>query len=99
MVIGPIFVLLGLVQFLWQLFQNQKQSAQYTQRSGVPPPPPGGPRSLRVASNGQDLGEVPIPTIKKMIATGQLSMQDYYFDAETNAWMPLDGLAGLVDVV
>jgi hypothetical protein len=31
-----------------------------------------------------------------MIAAGQLSLQDYYLDAEANDWMQLDCLAAIV---
>lgn len=72
---------------------RQPQPAQNTQRRGAPPPPPSGERSFRVARNGQDLGELPVSTIKQMIANGQLSMQDYYLDAEANDWMQLEWLA------
>jgi len=55
-----------------------------------------GQHSFRIARNGQDLGELPVSTIKQMIASGQLSMQDYYFDTGANDWKSLDCLAAVV---
>lgn len=79
--------------------QVQPQPTQYTlltPHRGVPPPPPSGQHSFRIARNGQDLGELPVSTIKQMIASGQLSMQDYYFDTGANDWKLLASLAAVV---
>jgi len=45
---------------------------------------------LRIASNGQDLGEVSVATVKQMLKGGQLTPQDYFLDVEANEWVPLD---------
>ena len=60
------------------------------------PPPPGAQQTFRVASNGKDLGEFPASAIKQLIEAGKLTMQDYYFDHDSNDWMPLDCLQDLV---
>ena len=60
------------------------------------PPPPGARHMYRVASNGKDLGEFPVSAIKQLIEAGKLTMQDYYFDHDSNDWMPLDCLPDLV---
>jgi len=62
----------------------------------VIPPPPGAQQTYRVASNGKDLGEFPVSAIKQLIEAGKLTMQDYYFDHDSNEWMPLDCLPDLV---
>lgn len=54
------------------------------------PPPPGSKRTLRIAKDGQDLGEIDIPKIKMMLQSGQLTTQDFYFDLDANEWMTLD---------
>ena len=56
--------------------QNQPQPVQSAQRHGVPPPLPDKQDFLRIARNGEDLGELPVSTIEQMIASGQLSTQD-----------------------
>ena len=76
--------------------QRQPQSRPDNQRA-IAPPPPGGQDSYRIASNGQDLGTLPVLTIKQMIETGQLTMQDYFFDDEINDWMQLECLADVAD--
>lgn len=45
---------------------------------------------VRIASNGQDFGEVSVATVKQMLESGQLTQQDYYLDVGTNEWVPLD---------
>ena len=65
-------------------------------RSRPVPPPPGAQQTYRVASNGKDLGEFPVSAIKQLIEAGKLTMQDYYFDHDSNDWMPLDCLPDLV---
>lgn len=46
-------------------------------------------RLLRIAQNGQDLGDHPLLTVQEMIRTGSLTLDDYYFDETRNEWMPL----------
>jgi hypothetical protein len=45
---------------------------------------------LRIAANGQDLGEFPVITVKEMLKSGRLTRQDYYLDIGSNEWVPLD---------
>ena len=80
-------------QFTLQIYLQQAQlkKLDQLQRGGSPPPPPPGYEpKLRIASNGQDLGEMPSGTVKLMLKSGKLTPQDYYFDAESNNWMQLD---------
>ena len=60
------------------------------------PPPPGAIWHYRIARNGEDLGEFPVATIRQMLRSRDLTMEDYYFDTEANDWMQLDCLADLV---
>jgi len=76
----PVFVVLSVIVAL----------------AGKPSVLQSGQHSFRIARNGQDLGELPVSTIKQMIASGQLSMQDYYFDTGANDWKSLDCLAAVV---
>ena len=52
----------------------------------VIPPPPGAQRTYRIASNGKDLGEFSVSAIKQLLEAGKLTMQDYYFDHDSNDW-------------
>ena len=56
----------------------------------IPPPPPGSEPKIRVASNGSDLGELPVSEVKSRLKSGQLTMSDFYFDLDAADWMPLD---------
>ena len=78
-----------------QLQQAQLHKLDQMQRTS-PPPPPGYEPKLRIASNGQDLGEMPVATVKLMLRSGKLTPQDYYFDADSNDWMQLDCCPALV---
>ena len=49
----------------------------------------------RIASNGNDLGELTVTSIKLMLSSGKLTLQDYYLDQNENAWTPLERLSGL----
>jgi hypothetical protein len=57
---------------------------KFLTQSDIPEP------KLRIASNGQDLGEVSVATVKQMLKGGQLTPQDYFLDVEANEWVPLD---------
>lgn len=46
-------------------------------------------RLLRIAQNGQDLGDHPLLTVQEMIRAGTLTLDDYYFDETRNEWVPL----------
>ena len=80
-----------------QLQQAQLQKLDQLHRGGSSlPPPPGYEPKLRIASNGQDLGEMPVGTVKTMLRNGKLTQQDYYFDSDSNNWMQLDCCPDLV---
>jgi len=55
-----------------------------------PPQPPGAKLLLRIARDGQDLGDIEVSKVKEMLKMNELSLQDYYFDVDANEWMPLD---------
>lgn len=64
----------------------------------VVPPPPGAKvlQNYRIASNGEELGVVPLATIRQMLRTGRLLETDHYFDAPANEWRTLDQLKDVV---
>lgn len=64
----------------------------------VVPPPPGAKvlQSYRIASNGEELGVVPLATIQQMLHAGRLLETDHYFDAPANEWRTLDQLKDVV---
>ena len=45
---------------------------------------------LRIASNNEDLGELPVSSIKLMLKSGKLKTEDLYFDQLIKEWLPLD---------
>jgi hypothetical protein len=48
------------------------------------------PSTIRVAKDGQDLGDMEIPAVLLMLKTGQLTGQDYCFDVAANEWITID---------
>jgi len=76
-----------------QMELQQAQLQQLQQRTI--PTPPKAERQYRIASNGEDLGEMPVPTIKLLIKTGKLTLHDYYFDIHAHDWITLDSLDAL----
>lgn len=87
-----------LMQAQLELQRTQLQQLQQIQQRIAAPPPPHAnrERTFRIARNGDDLGPTPVSQIKQMLSTGQLTMQDYYFDAEAKDWLPLDCLPDVV---
>jgi len=51
--------------------------------------------TFQVGRNGEQLGELPLSTIKQMLSRGELSMQDYFFDFDQNSWLTLDRIEQL----
>ena len=45
---------------------------------------------LRIASNNEELGELPVSSIKLMLKSGKLTPGDLYFDHFTKEWLSLD---------
>ncbi len=71
-----------------QLDALQRIQSQSTTRNV--PPPPGRVSTVRIAKDGHDLGDIDIPKVKLMLRIGELSLQDYYFDAECNDWLTIE---------
>jgi len=67
---------------------------QMQQRASAPlPPPPGAQHKYHVGRNGEDIGELQASEIRRKIQNGELTLQDYYFDAAANDWLTLESLA------
>ena len=77
---------------LEQQIKLQREQLELARRGGttanVPPPP--GSTKIRVAKDGDDLGEMNVAIVKTMLNGGQLTLQDLYFDSEMNDWITLD---------
>ena len=56
----------------------------------IPPPPRSQGHALRIAKDGQDLGEIDISQIRLMLVNGELDYQDYYFDRKSNEWVAIE---------
>lgn len=54
-----------------------------------------GPATYQIAKAGEELGQMSVAAIRKMIATGGLTPEDYFLDAMANEWRPLRELSGL----
>jgi type II secretory pathway pseudopilin PulG len=76
-------------QQMEQQLQLQQAQLRRLEQMQQPSPPPRHETTLRIASDGQDLGEMPLATVKLMLKTGKLTQQDYYFDANANDWIEL----------
>ena len=48
--------------------------------------------SFRIAKDGKDIGEMKSSEIKQHLDQGTLSQNDYYWNAEQNAWLNLSNL-------
>ena len=74
-----------------QVQQAQLRKLEQLSMAAIPIPQPRvSHQNLRIASGGQDLGEMPAATVRAMLQNGKLSLQDHYFDRDANEWMPLD---------
>jgi len=56
----------------------------------TPPRPKGAAPRLTIAKGGEDKGQMDISTVKAMLNNGELTLQDHYFDPESNDWLTLD---------
>ena len=91
---------IAFVQTLNQMrLQNQQAPTPRVLSRGpvaqyVPPPPmaKAAIQSFRIASNGQELGEIALPVIRTMMSAGRLLDTDHYFDPIANEWRTLDQL-------
>ena len=103
LLIGPIGWLLVLVgpnpkkekeekekqAVLQQQLSNQKAQLEAIQQLQVQSITSKAP-TIRIAKDGNDLGDMDIPKVKLMLLKGELSQQDYYFDAAINNWLPIE---------
>jgi len=77
--------------FAMQQMQRQPQYAQ------VPTPPPQGEQKYKIASDGMELGEMTVATVKLLLKSGKLKGEDCYFDPASNEWKPIGGVAASAD--
>lgn len=55
----------------------------------IVPPPPKKHSLIRIAKDGEDWGEYEREQVVNMLDDGTLTLDDYYFDMETNQWAQL----------
>lgn len=48
------------------------------------------PTKVRIAKDGNDLGEIDIPKLKLMLMNGCILKTDYFFDTEINEWSMIE---------
>jgi hypothetical protein len=84
------------LQLQLQRAQLEKIEQMQHRASAPLPPPPGAQRKYHIGRNGEDLGELQVSEIRRRIHDGELSLQDYYFDAEANDWLTLECLPEVV---
>jgi hypothetical protein len=92
------FVIIGLIIFVYMLIVKPAGTLTVTY-SRSPKPFSGSSekevvvsqvqKNFRLSKNGDDLGEFDIASIKLMIRTGKLSMDDLYYDEELGDWIAL----------
>jgi hypothetical protein len=79
--------------FQFQQIQIQRQQLEEIRKlHSVASEAPTLPNKLRIAKDGQEIGEMGIGVIKTMLHNKQLSVNDLYFDPQANEWTPLDFL-------
>jgi hypothetical protein len=44
---------------------------------------------FRIARNGEDLGDLDLPSVKLMLKDGRLTLDDYYFEPSVGDWLPI----------
>src|SRR5690349_13871604 len=69
------------------------KASKYGQAATQERRPPGYVSRYRVAKGGEEIGEKTVNQIKNLIADGQLTLEDYYFDSEVGDWCKLECLA------
>ena len=72
--------------------QQMLEQAKAVRRNKSEPPE----ISLRIARNGQDLGEMKLGVVKSMLSDGKLAPEDFYLDSTSNEWVPLECHPSLV---
>jgi hypothetical protein len=45
---------------------------------------------VTISKNGENIGEHTMLNVRQILKKGELSMQDMYFDAQTQEWIALD---------
>jgi hypothetical protein len=90
---------------LQQQFALQQAQLEELKRLQNPPrassptlPPPGARETIHIAKNGEDLGPVTVAEVKRMLADGRLTIEDYYFDVCCNEWLELAGHPTLSEI-
>jgi hypothetical protein len=87
-------------EMLQQRLSLQKQQIEELKRlrssTIVQASPPAASRphlseTLRIGRGEQDLGELTIVQVKAMLRSGELSLEDSYYDWDAQQWLPLDG--------
>jgi cell division protein FtsL len=53
------------------------------------------PLTLTISKDGENIGEYTLTNVKQMLKTKQLSLQDMYFDTDTQEWTTLELLPSL----
>jgi type II secretory pathway pseudopilin PulG len=71
---------------------DKLEQMQQTTSAPSRPPPPGAQRRYHVGRNGEDIGELAVSEIRTKIQSGELTLQDYYFDPAANDWLTLESL-------
>lgn len=82
--IGGVFLISGILCFV-----VGGSSPASTHLAHIPRPPASQEKMLRIAKDGNDLGEMSVKRIKILLSSSELSYDDYFLDPHTNQWSPL----------
>jgi len=74
-----------------QLLAMQQMQRQSQTAPVAIPAPPQAEQKYRIASDGMELGEMTVSTVKLLLKSGKLAGTDMYFDPGANDWKPLGG--------
>jgi hypothetical protein len=88
-------ILLGLVlgPIGWLLLAvgpNYKKQETETKTLSPQPAQAVANKTLRIAKDGVDLGDLDIPSVKLRLKTGELILSDYYYDQSSSDWQSLE---------
>lgn len=70
---------------------EELRKMQMPNSGGRPLPPIGARDMINISKGGEDLGQLSVADVKRMLDDGRLTLEDSYFDTSCNEWLDLAG--------